>query len=112
MAGATSLTPPSPGLSATLFPNKSVEPSSPKGPENIKITTAYSSLLYHARPPTYLPNLGRVVKICQNDPPNQTEIIHPKNDTFPLSGALCPDITTEDGSFLFLVNRLVALRAI
>ena len=102
MAGATSLTPPSPGLSATLFPNKSVEPYTPKGPENIKITTLYSSLLYHARLPIYLLNLGRGVKICQNDPPNQTEIIQLQNDTFPLSGALYPDITTEDGIIPFL----------
>ena len=36
MADATSLTPPSPGLSATLLPNKSVEPYSPKEPENVK----------------------------------------------------------------------------
>ena len=41
MADATSLTPPSPGLSATLRPNKSVEPNSPKGPENVKLTTLY-----------------------------------------------------------------------
>ena len=41
MADATSLTPPSPGLSATLLPNKSVEPYSPKEPENVKITTLY-----------------------------------------------------------------------
>ena len=41
MADATSLTPPSPGLSATLLPNKSVESYSPKGPENVKITTLY-----------------------------------------------------------------------
>ena len=39
MADATSLMPPSPGLSATLFPNKSVEFYSPKGPGNAKITT-------------------------------------------------------------------------
>ena len=46
MAGATSLTLPSPGLSsalspglnATLVPNKSVESNSPKGPENVKLT--------------------------------------------------------------------------
>ena len=36
MADATSLTPPSPGLSTTLFPNKSVELNSPKGQENVK----------------------------------------------------------------------------
>ena len=49
MAGATSLTPPSPGLSATLspglnvtlLPNKSVESNSHKGPENVKLTTLY-----------------------------------------------------------------------
>ena len=34
MTDTTSLTPPSPGLSATLFPNKSVELYSPKGPVN------------------------------------------------------------------------------
>ena len=39
MADATSLTPPSPGLRATLLSNKRVEPYSPKGPENVKITT-------------------------------------------------------------------------
>ena len=38
MADATSLTPPRPGLSITLFPNKSVESFNPKGPENVKIT--------------------------------------------------------------------------
>ena len=32
---------PSPGLSASLFPNKNVEPYSPKGPENIKITVKF-----------------------------------------------------------------------
>ena len=37
MADATSLMPPSPGLNATLLPNKSVEPYSRKGPENVKI---------------------------------------------------------------------------
>ena len=31
MVDVTSLTPPSPGLRATLFPNKSFEPYSPKG---------------------------------------------------------------------------------
>ena len=41
MADATSLTPPSPGLSATLFPNKRVESYSPKGRENVKITSLY-----------------------------------------------------------------------
>ena len=41
MADATSHTPPSPGLSAALLPNKSFEPYSPKGPENVKITTLY-----------------------------------------------------------------------
>ena len=41
MADATSLTPPRPGLSATLLSNKRVEPYSPKGPENVKITTLY-----------------------------------------------------------------------
>ena len=41
MADATSLTPPSPGLSATLPSNKRVEPYSPKGPESVKITTLY-----------------------------------------------------------------------
>ena len=39
MAYATALTLPSPGLRETLFPNKSAEPYSPKGPENIKVTT-------------------------------------------------------------------------
>ena len=39
MADATSLTPPGPGLSATLTPNKSAESYSPKGPENVNITT-------------------------------------------------------------------------
>ena len=33
MADATSLTPPSRGLSATLLSDKRVEPYSPKGPE-------------------------------------------------------------------------------
>ena len=39
MADATALTPPSPGLSATLL--SSVKPYSPKGPENVNITTLY-----------------------------------------------------------------------
>ena len=38
MADATSLTPPSPGLSATLLSNQSPEHYGPKGPENVKIT--------------------------------------------------------------------------
>ena len=38
MAHATSLTPPRISLSATLFQNKSVEPYSAKGPENVKLT--------------------------------------------------------------------------
>ena len=37
MADATTLMPPSPGLSATLLSNKRVEPYSSKGPENVKI---------------------------------------------------------------------------
>ena len=41
MTDATSLTLPCPGWSATLFPNKSVEPHSIKGPENVNITTLY-----------------------------------------------------------------------
>ena len=36
MADATSLTPASTGLSATLLSNERVEPYSPKGPENVK----------------------------------------------------------------------------
>ena len=39
MAEAASLTPPTLGLIATLLSNKRVEPYSPKGPENVKITT-------------------------------------------------------------------------
>ena len=35
MADATSLMPPGPGLSATLFSNIVVEPYSLKGPENV-----------------------------------------------------------------------------
>ena len=38
MADATSLMPSSPGLSAALFPNYSVEPYSPEGPENNTIS--------------------------------------------------------------------------
>ena len=41
MGDAISLMPPRPGLSATLFPNKSVGSNSPEGPENVKITTLY-----------------------------------------------------------------------
>ena len=42
MADATSLTQPSgPGLSDTLFQNRSVESYSPKAPENVNITTLY-----------------------------------------------------------------------
>ena len=48
MADATSLTPPSPGLSATLFQNKSVEP---KRTENIKITTQYQYTANFLGPP-------------------------------------------------------------
>ena len=36
MADETSLTPLSPGLSATLLSNKHDKPYSPKGPENVK----------------------------------------------------------------------------
>ena len=39
---ATSFPLPSPGLSATLHSNKSIEPFSPKGSENITITTPYT----------------------------------------------------------------------
>ena len=41
MLDATSLTPPSPGLSPILLSNERIEPYSPKGPENVKITTLY-----------------------------------------------------------------------
>ena len=41
MADATFLMPPSPGLSATLLSNKSVEHYSLKGPENVKIPTLH-----------------------------------------------------------------------
>ena len=41
MANATSLTPPSPELSVTLFSNTSVKSYSPKRPENVKPTTLY-----------------------------------------------------------------------
>ena len=37
MADATSLTPPSPGLSAALLSNKSAEHYSPKRPENVNL---------------------------------------------------------------------------
>ena len=37
-AHATSLTPHNPGLSDTLFPNKSVKLHSSRGPENVNIT--------------------------------------------------------------------------
>ena len=39
MADATSLTPPSPGLSATLLSNKRVDSYSPRGPENVNNNT-------------------------------------------------------------------------
>ena len=45
MADATSLTRPSPGLSATLLSNKCVEPYSPKGPDSAK-TFAYLERKY------------------------------------------------------------------
>ena len=41
MAGATSLTPPSPGMSAIRFQNETVEPYSRKRPEKVNITTLY-----------------------------------------------------------------------
>ena len=44
MADATSLTPPSPGLSETLLPRKSVEPYSPKGPEHVRKKTHQKTL--------------------------------------------------------------------
>ena len=52
MADATSFTPPSPGLGATLLSNKHVEPYSPKGPENVKITTLHrcTGRLFRAAP--------------------------------------------------------------
>ena len=42
MADATFLTPPSPRLSATMFPNKSVEPYSPKGQESKDYAKIYT----------------------------------------------------------------------
>ena len=42
MEDATSLTPPSPGLSATLLPNKSVESYSPKRTRQCKINITIS----------------------------------------------------------------------
>ena len=43
MTDATSFTPPSPGLRANLFQNKSFEPYSdcPIGPEHVKLITLY-----------------------------------------------------------------------
>ena len=47
MVDATFLTPPSPGLSATLFQNRSVEPYSPKGLENVKIKVLFKRFILH-----------------------------------------------------------------
>ena len=76
MAYATSLTPPSPGLSATLLSNKGVEPYSPKGPEDIKITTLYrcTGRLFRAATRHSDSYCGLYI-ICIKDP---LEIQHPK----------------------------------
>ena len=71
MADATSLTPPSPGLSATLLSNKHVEPYSPKGPENVKIT-----ILYRCTGRLLGPPHGRTTAVVGKKDP--LEIQHPK----------------------------------
>ena len=45
MADVTSLTPPSPGLSAALFPIKRFESYSPKETANVKIKILYCSIV-------------------------------------------------------------------
>ena len=69
MADVTSLTPPSPGLSATLLPNKSVEPNSPKGPENVKITTLYRCMgrLLNSEDVSCLKKIRKVLIVPQTE---------------------------------------------
>ena len=55
MADVTSLTPPSPGLSASVT-KQNIEPCSPKRPENVKITTLYRCAGLHFRAATQLVN--------------------------------------------------------
>ena len=76
MADATSLKLPSPGLSTTLLSNKRVDPYSPKGPENVKITTLYryTGRLFRAATRHNDSCCGLQI-ICKNDP---LEIQHPK----------------------------------
>ena len=65
MVDAISLTPPSPGLSETLFPSKSVGPYSPKVPEHVKITTLYQctgGLVKAAAITVSIRNAGKVVR--------------------------------------------------
>ena len=59
-------------------------------------------LLYHTRLPTYphVLNLGRGVKLCRNDPPNQTEIVQLRIDRFPYQGLYTQILSqTTDHSF-------------
>ena len=62
MADVTSLTPPSPGLSAALLPNKKKkEPCSPKRPENVKITILNRCAGLHFRAATqHVNNFARI----------------------------------------------------
>ena len=72
---AISLTPPSPGLSATLFPNISVEPYNPKGPDNVKITTLYRCTGRLFRPPHGITTAAVISKNLKRDP---LGVQHPK----------------------------------
>ena len=60
MADVTSLTPPSPVLSATLLLNKILN-HAPKSPENVKITTLYRWAGLHFRAATrHVNNFARI----------------------------------------------------
>ena len=71
---AISLTPPSPGLSATLLPNIS-EPYSPKGPDNVKITALYRCTGRLLRPPHGITTAAVISKNLKRDP---LGVQHPK----------------------------------
>ena len=63
--------PPSPGLNTALYLIKSVEPYSPKGPENVKIRTHYRRTGIHFRAATRH-NTATAVAISQRSFGNTT----------------------------------------
>ena len=99
MADATSLTPPILELSATLFLNRSVEPYSPKGPQNFKIITLYRCTGRLLRAATrqnksfHFFSIGSV----------QRDVVHKKN-TVPTTRSAIPRCTAN------LAARMVRVR--